>query len=74
MQADRLMHMVTLFIFQPDPKGENNGFKRLWKRFGEILSMDEKGEWRSVAFTRTDDGVKVDEAAEYLRPTYLLFR
>lgn len=45
-----------------------------WKKFSEILSMDEKGEWIPVSYEKTADGVKVAQGAKYLSPVYLMFK
>ncbi|MBE6596788.1 MAG: hypothetical protein E7641_03860 [Ruminococcaceae bacterium] len=45
-----------------------------WKAYKEILSMDDDGNWTPASFEVTEDGIKLNETAEFMRATYLLFK
>lgn len=67
--------MLTLENFSEDERESVTlHLPAAWRNAADVSCLDRDGEWRSVPFTRTEDGVTVLRRLPYLVPTYFRFR
>ena len=68
-------HLLTLINLSDDTLEETAvHLPPAWKNIENIQMLNRAGEWQTIPYSVTEDGITITEPLAYLEPVYLLFR